>query len=800
VQSRPWWRALRRTLYVILILLLALAGVAYFTLRSSLPQLDGELRSADLAATTTIERDALGVPTIRGANRSDVAWATGFVHAQERFFQMDLSRRLAAGELSEIIGPLALDTDRRMRIHRFRDVARRVLANASAEDRAIAESYARGVNAGRAALDGRPFEYWLLQSAPTEWRAEDSILVVFAMYEQLNYDGFATESARGRVHEAVPESLYRFIYARGGEWDAPLVGPAFAIEPPPTAAEFSLRSQTLPLERLTADLRHREDRVFGSNNWAVAGTHTATGAALLADDMHLGLSVPNTWYRARLQVAPDANQGPIEVTGVTLPGVPLMVVGSNGRVAWGFTNSQGDWVDLIVLQEDPAEPGRYATPEGPKSFETVREVIHVRGASDETLEVLETIWGPVFDRDHAGRRRAAAWIAHEPRATNFALRQLETAPDVAAALDIAARCGAPPQNFVAADAQGNIGWTIMGSIPVRHGYDSRVPSDWSQPGTGWQGWLAPDLYPRIINPPQGKIWTANARVVEGEALQRLGESDLYLGARAQQIRDDLLPLESATAADMLAIQLDDRARFLERWHLKLEGLLDEAAVKDAPQRAGFRRLLQPWSGRASVESVAYRLVRAWRRTMHDLVFGALTYQARSANEPPDAIEVPSQFEGPLWELMSTEPEHLLPANFKSWRELELNAVDVTIATLAKDCRALATCTWGDRNRVRIRHPLGGLPLLGALLNMTQNELPGDSHMPRVQAVSFGASERLAVSPGHEAQGYFHMPGGQSGHPLSPFYRAGHDAWAEGRPLPFLPGATAHRLTFIRASE
>ncbi len=746
-------RALRRTLLAILVLLLVLTSVAYFTLRASLPPVDGEARVAGLIAPTVIERDTLGVPTIRGANRRDVAWATGFVHGQDRFFQMDLSRRLAAGELAEVFGPIALDTDRRMRIHRFREVARRVLQEASAEDRALAESYTRGVNAGRGSLASRPFEYWLLRTQTREWQVEDSILVVFAMYEQLNYDAFATEAARGRVRDAVPESLYRFIYARGGEWDAPLVGAAFDLEPPPSAAEFSLRAQTLPLERLSTSLRHREDLVSGSNNWAVAGAHTVSGAALLADDMHLGLSVPNVWYRARLQVAAAAGDASIDVTGVTLPGVPLIVVGSNGHVAWGFTNSQGDWVDLVVLQEVPSQPGMYATPAGLKPFTSVREVIRVRGASDEQLEVLETIWGPVFDRDHAGRRRAAAWIAHDPRATNFALREMETARDVAQALGIAARCGAPPQNFVAADAQGNIGWTIMGSIPVRRDYDSRVPSDWSRPEAGWQGWLAAERYPRIVNPPQGKIWTANARVVDGEQLELLGESDLYLGARAQQIRDDLLALGTASETDMLTIQLDDRARFLERWHAKLKALLDDAAVEGAPRRAEFRALLEPWSARASVDSVAYRLVRAWRRAMHEVVFSALTYAARSAGEPADAIEIPSQFEGPLWQLLGTEPENLLPANFKSWRELELHAVDTAIARLGEECNTLAACTWGDRNRLSMRHPLSGaLPWLGSYLNMPRTELPGDSHMPRVQAVGFGASERLAVSPGARGAG------------------------------------------------
>ncbi len=794
-------RAVRRTILAVLLLFIFLAGTGYFALRASLPRVEGERRSSDLLSETLIERDALGVPTIRAANRRDLAWATGFAHGQDRFFQMDLSRRLAAGELAELFGPVALDTDRRMRIHRFRDVARRVLDGASADDRALAESYAHGVNAGSDSLASRPFEYWLLRVRPAAWQPEDTILVVFAMYEQLNYDAFETESARGRVHDAVPEGLYRFIYARGGEWDAPLVGAPFEVGSPPEAAEFNLREQTLPLERLTALVRSREDQIYGSNNWAVAGAHTRSGAALLADDMHLGHAVPNVWYRARLRMSRSASQTPIDVTGVTLPGVPLIVVGSNGHVAWGFTNSQGDWVDLVVLQEDPSQPDHYATPEGPKAFGVDREIIRVRGASEETLDVLTTIWGPVFDRDHAGRRRAAAWIAHEPRATNFALREMETALTVEEALAIAARSGSPPQNFVAADAEGNIGWTIMGSIPLRHGFDSRVPSDWSKPGSGWQGWLEAERYPRIVNPPLGRIWTANARVIDGEALELLGESDLYLGARARQIRDDLLTLEVASESDMLAVQLDDRALFLERWQSKLMRLLDEAAVAGVPRRAEFRALIENWNGHASVDSVAYRLVRAWRRAMHELVFGALTFSARAPGDDSTSIEIPSQFEGPLWQMMSVEPEHLLAANFESWRELELHAVDTTIARLDKECASLAACTWGKRNRVSIRHPLGSaLPLLGSYLDMPDTEQPGDAHMPRVQAVSFGASERFAVSPGRESQGYFHMPGGQSGHPLSPFYRAGHDAWATGRPLPFLPGPPEHRITFTAERE
>ena len=788
-------RALRRILLALLLLFLCLAATGYLVLRASLSDIDGEQTVAGPSPGASIERDAYGTTTIRGGNRRELAWATGFAHGQDRFFQMDLSRRLAAGELSELFGAVALDTDKRMRIHRFRRVATQVLQRASAEELALVESYARGVNAGLESLASRPFEYWVLRLKPAPWRPEDTVLVVFAMYEQLTYDGFATESARGQVRDAIPEPLYRFIYARGTEWDAPLTGGPLGVEPLPTAEQVNFRSQTMPLEQLGAVLNRRDEVVYGSNNWAVGGSHTATGAALFANDMHLGLAVPNIWYRARLQVADPGAAASIDVTGVTLAGVPNIVAGSNGHVAWGFTNSQGDWTDLVVLREDPAQPGYYATADGSKAFELVPEVIRVQGRDDEVFDVLMTIWGPVFDRDHAGRRRAAAWIAHDPQATNFRLLGLETARTVQQALDIANRSGIPPQNFVAADAQGNIGWTIMGHVPVREAFDSRVPTDWSQPATGWKGWLEPDQYPCVVNPAAGRIWTANARVVDEEGLRLLGDGDLYLGARAQQIRDDLLALDVANEADMLEIHLDDRALFLERWRTKLLSLLDARAVADSPRRAEVGALLADWSGHASIDSVAYRLVRAWRSRVHELAFGMLTFPTRTSNADVTSLEIPAQFEGPLWQLMSVEPEHLLPANVSSWRELELRALDEAIERL-ESCESLPACTWGKRNTVRIRHPLSrALPMVGGWLDMPAAELPGDAHMPRVQTPTFGASARFAVSPGREAQGYFHMPAGQSGHPLSAFYRAGHDAWAEGRPLPFLPGPAEHRLTF-----
>ena len=774
------------------IALLFLGG--YFLLRASLPPLDGE-RVGAVSAPLSITRDSFGVPLIRAADRRDVAWATGFAHAQDRYFQMDLSRRFAAGELAELFGSVALENDRRMRIHRFRHVAQQVLTRATPQERELLDAYVAGVNAGLASLATRPFEYWILRAQPEPWRAEDTVLVVLSMYEQLTYSRFGAESSRGIVHDSVPGALYRFLYQRGTQWDAPLSGAPVAPEPIPPASEVNLAGQALARTLPVFDPERDSDLRAGSNNWAVAGELTASGHALLANDMHLGLAVPNTWYRARWQVAASDSATPtMDVTGVTLPGVLVMVVGSNGHVAWGFTNSYGDWCDLVVLHEDTSHPDAYATQVGFHPFEHVTETIRVRGQPDVSLEVLGTIWGPVFDRDRQGHRRAAAWTAQLPEATNLMLLQLESVTDVAAALEVANRAGAPPQNFVAADEHGNIGWTIMGRIPLRGAEDSSLPSDWSQPGNGWSGWLAPDRYPRILNPQDGRLWTANARAVDGEALRMIGEGEFDLGARAGQIRDDLLQLHSARESDMLAIQLDDRALYLEHWRAKLLQLLDERALAGHRARAEFRTLVTESAQRADADAVGYRLLREWRARLRERVFGMLTAAARRPDSDPDEIEIAPQFDGPLWQLLVAEPPNLLSAEYPSWRDLELRSVDATIEELRKVCTTLTRCTWGARNRIAVSHPLGrAIPALGWLLNMPVYALPGDANMPRVQGVRFGASERFAVAPGREAQAYFHMPGGQSGHPLSPYYSAGYDAWAKGKPLPFLPGPAEHQL-------
>lgn len=784
---------------------LAIAGVAailltaaYFTLRASLPQLDGQVDVSGLSAAATIERDAHGVPTIRASTRRDLAFATGYAHAQDRFFQMDLMRRAASGELAELFGAMLVDTDKRLRVHGFRSVAERVVALESPERRALLDAYVAGVNAAMERWSARPWEYLLLRSEPRAWSAADSVLVAFSMYLNLNDSSGAGEMARARLREALPVEVFDFLHPFGTEWDAPITGGTWRAAPIPgpeifdlrRAARSSVHQPMSPVALLAPDAP-----VVGSNSWAVAGTHTETGAALLANDMHLGLRLPHVWYRARLVVSAGVDSR--DLIGVTLPGLPLLIAGSNGRVAWGYTNSYGDWTDLVVVEADPQDVDRYLTAEGSRAFETRTEVIEVRGEPAVNLPVKSTQWGPVVDRDPSGRPLALAWTAHHPVATDLGMVEFEAATGVDSLLDAANRAGGPVQNVVAADADGNVGWSFMGRVPVRAHYDSTVPSSWSSPGSGWTGWRDVAEYPRIVNPPTGRLWTANTRVIDAQNwLSFVGDGGHDLGARAAQIRDGLFALPRASASDMVKLQVDDRALFLTRWRDLLLELLGEKVLESHPARAEARDLVAAWSGRASGDDVGYAIVRTFRDRIRERVFSSLIASA-SRRHPQTRFRPSNQFEAPLWQLVTQRPVHMLDPSYETWDAALLAAFDAALDELNERCNALSRCSWGRINTLNMRHPLSAaLPWSARWLDMPRQGLSGDLNMPRVQGTEFGASQRLVVSPGRESEGYFQMPGGQAGHPLSPFYGAGHDAWVRGEPTPLLPSETKYTLRLV----
>ena len=659
---QSWRRALHSALVVIGILgaVAALAVLAgYLTLRASLPRLDGRLAERGLAAPVTLERDALGVVTITAANRADLAFGTGFAHAQDRFFQMDLARRLAAGELSELVGPPALEQDLKVRIFRFRSLARRALAQAPPAQRAIVEAYARGVNAGLAHLGSRPWEYWVLRARPAPWRPEDSVLVAYAMWWQLQSDDFDRERARREIDARVggPACAFgwkcalEFLYPSRTEWDAPNVADEAALraedarnEAPPAipgpdevdlrrrGADTTIRNAGVGRAKLgDAEIGGAEPADIGSNGWAVAGRFTASGAALVASDMHLPLAIPPTWYRVRLRMPA------LDLNGLTLPGAPPLIAGSNGEVAWAFTNADGKWLTIRPLACLAVDDTALRTPEGEVPLSTVVEHIRVRGRADVALPVRSIALaanmqvGPapalLLDADPAAHRCwIGSWVAESPEAPNMNLLSVERASSVKEVLALGPELGIPEQNLVVGDRAGNIGWTIGGRVPARG---------------GGAPWLTGDAVPHLYDPTLGRIWTANARSIDDPAaLTAIGGEDAdvgaqyVLGARARQIRDALRGLDRpARPGDMLRIQLDDRALFLTRWRDLMLQLLAEAALAGRPERAEMRRLLAAWDARADVDSVGYRLVRAFHDRTENAAWRMLLGSLGIEDEP-----------------------------------------------------------------------------------------------------------------------------------------------------------------------
>ncbi len=796
-----WTRRIALLLLALPVLALALA---WWLMRGSLPRLDGEQALAGLAAPVTVQRDARGVVTIDAAGEADAIRALGYVHAQERYFEMDLLRRSSAGELSELFGPVALHLDRERRPHRMR--ARTVAhLDAFAGDRMPQlQAYADGVNAGLADLRVRPWPYLLLRQSPRAWDVADSALAGYAMYFDLQDADNARELALWKIRPHVPPALYELLVRDGSEWDAPLYGEARGNAALPAPGQVDLRR--LPAPGTEAHHPLADQGTPGSNNWAVAGALTADGRAIVADDMHLGLRAPNIWFRVRLRY-PDARApgGRVDVSGFSLPGLPAVIVGSNGHVAWGFTNSYADTADWY-----PVHPCPEGTPAAPcDRVEHHIETLRVAGGGDVRLDVAETRHGPILHEAAPGRPALALrWVAHQPGALNFGLADFARAGDLPAALAAAQRIATPAQNLVIGDRNGHIAWRVLGPLPARDGACpdllQTAPADAvplpeaapAEPDSACTPWgISTHLTPVLTAPQHHRLWTANARVLDGEALQRVGNGGYALGARARQIRDGLFARDRFTEQDMLAIQLDDRALFLQRWWRLLQ---DEAARQPADSATkALAAAGAHWEGRASVDSVSYRLVRAWRLAVHARIADGLTAPAQAALGEDFAMPDLPQLEGVAWPLLQQRPAHLLPRRYASWDALLEDAAREVRDDLAAN-GPLADRRWGERNTARICHPLANaMPgFLKPRLCMPAEPLPGDGAMPRVQGPSFGASERMVVSPGHEADGIVHMPGGQSGHPLSPFWGAGHDDWVQGRPTPFLPGPAQYRLSLL----
>jgi penicillin amidase len=792
--------------------LVAAAVVAFFVYRNAaLPQTDGTLALPGLQADVRIERDADGIPTIRAGNLEDLMFGLGVAHAQDRLWQMETHRRIGAGRLAEAFGEAALDTDRFLRALGVRRAAAAQWTHMPAESRRLLQAYARGVNSVVHSLRARPPEYMVLGLQPEDWDPVDSLAWTIMMAWDLG-GNWGTELLRLRLALKLPvERINQLI-------------PPYPGEQPLATADYAALFRSLQLsdtlaQQAMAGAPPSGVEGAGSNNWVVAGTHTASGKPLLANDPHLKLSAPALWYFARLE-APG-----VRMAGATMPGLPLVVLGQNDRVAWGFTNTGPDVQDLYLEQSNPDDPSQYRTPEGWARFETHEEVIKVKGKPEVRFLARSTRHGPVISDagvtddllGSPGAKRpysiAMQWTALDPQADLLSVGfQTTHASSVQGYIDASRGYVAPMQNTVVADVDGHIGFVAAGRVPVRkpeNDLKGLVPAPGWDARYDWAGWVPAEETPRETDPPRGWIATANQRIHAPDYPHYL-TSEWAAPWRKQRIDQLLQARDKHTPESLAAMQADVQsleARPLLPWLLQ--------AKSAHPLAAQAQRHLQGFDGTMAADRAAPLIFWAWARHLAQRVFadevGPTLYErSLSSRSFRDALEEVMARNDAWW---CDDKRTAVPETCAMQADAAFNdALDELQARFGKD---VAQWRWGDAHQARSEHrpfskvkalakffelraPVGGdtftvnVSRVGLRPDATTGELYLDEHGPSLRAI---------YDLGDLRQSRFMHSSGQSGIVLSPLYRNFVQRWAKVEYVPLWPqGAPAHTLVLRPAGR
>ncbi len=779
-----WRPLLTRTAWSVLVVAVVLTAAIWEMLRLSLPDLTGEQELRGLERPVAVAYDEHGIPTIQATSRRDAYRALGYVAARDRFFQMDLFRRSASGRLAEIFGHDALELDTAQRVFGFQQVAAAVSVRLSEDERHILQAYADGVNAFLSQTTVLPFEFVVLRYRPEPWTVEDSCLVMLYMFQNLSWNDLS-ERTITVMERTLPADVVAFLTPDSDPYTVALVGGTESHRPMQHFPPASLASNTRPGPRsnLSASaLLQVRPRAAGSNAWVVSRTKTFDGRAILANDMHHPLSLPSLWYRAVL------HDGTTTVSGVLVPGVPIVVAGSNNRVAWGVTNALVDTVDLVLLEVDPQDSSRYLAPDGWRQFEIRNEVIYVRDQPAVSITVRNTIWGPVSPTPLMEQPVAVRWVLLDASALNLKMLRMADVETIDQGVTVMNQAGGSPLNVVMADRSGRIAWTWSGKVPIRRGFDGTTSRSWGDGRLGWLGYVAEDALPRIVDPPSGFIAVANSRTVGADYPYAVG-ADFDNGYRAYHIAEHLREMRQVSEDDMRRLQLDTHSHLYNFYQRMLLDVLIDDKIASQPLLAEARHHIAAWDGRAEADSVGFTLLVGYRNLLIERLIGSILEPCRRA-DPTFQYEW-GTVEGPLRALLAAkEPTSLLDrGQYESWDAfLRATLLDL-IRKLKQDlgAQSLDELTWGRLNTPIIAHPLAeALPLMGQWLELPDRPLPGCDVCIRSSSSMHGASERLVVSPGRHEDAMLHIPGGQSGHPLSAHFSDQYPFWAKGEPLPLEP--------------
>jgi penicillin amidase len=785
--------------------------VAWWFVYRPLPQIDGTAPLPGLQHEVTVERDQWGVPHIRASSLEDLEEAQGYVMAQDRLWQMDLLRRVARGQLSEILGPATLSIDKDFRTLGFSRAAARDVAQMDPESRKLMEAYARGVNTFiEEHQDRLPVEFTLLRYKPLPWQPSDTLAISGYMYRTLT-DTRERELNRAKVTERVEADRAKDLFSEEAAMDHFVAGdPSIRndgsdrsvsdneedddddLEPDsvlkanragtsgisiPDASPDLTSALVTSVQKFLDDSRNEIRQGLGSNNWVVSGAHTATGKPLLANDTHLELTIPSIWYEVHL-TAPGWN-----VKGFTLPGAPMVIIGHNERIAWGFTNNGADVQDLYIETFNPAATDEYRMKGSWTKARIFDETIRVKGAPDEHLKVFVTRHGPVVARD-GDKAYAMRWTATEPGGLANSYNWLGHARNWKEFREVMKQVWGPGQNAVYADVEGNIGYLMAARVPIRKKGHGEVPVPGDTDDYEWTGYIPFEQLPQALNPESGLIVSANARVVGPNYKPYLTDrwEEPYRTARIYDLLHDRRDLRPE---DMLKVQTDTYTYP----HVFVADQLIEAAKTVKPKDARAQKLiegLKDWNGIADADSPEVSFLHAVRRAAIELLLepflGKETalYQWRSVTF--------------LQKILTNRPAKWLPTAFKNYDDLLAAAADKAVARLAEQSgkQRVEDWAWKRFNSLDMVHPLGRAGLLKKILSITDKPQSGTGYSIRAATKTHGPAMRFVANPADWDNSILLIPAGQSGQPGSSHYSDQFPYWYEGKPIfaPFSDAAEA----------
>ena len=754
-----------------------------------------------------IERDAEGIPTIRAGSLEDAAFGLGFVHAQDRLWQLETHRRIGAGRLSEAFGEAALDNDRFLRALGVRRAAAAQWARTGAQARAVVLAYTAGVNSYlRNAMKARPPELVVLGVTPEPWTPEDTLAWAIMMAWDLGAN-WNTELLRMRLALKLPvERINQLMPPYPG--DKPLPTADYA------ALFRALRVDGKLGQQAQAGAPESGLEGIGSNNWVIAGSHSVTGKPLLANDPHLKLSAPALWYFARME-APG-----LRVAGATMPGLPGVVLGQNEHVAWGFTNTGPDVQDLYLERISPDDAGRYQTPEGWARFETFEEVIKVKGRPDVTMTARATRHGPVISdagrvtegltgpADKPAYALAMRWTALDADAgagTLDASIGFNQARSVAEFVAASVRYVAPMQNMVVADRDGHIGMVSAGRVPLRrpdNDLQGQVPAPGWEARYDWAGWLAPDLTPRELDPARGWIATANQKIHPGDYPHYIGSE--WAPPYRQQRIEQLLSARATHDMGSLARMHGDVVSLATR---RLLPFLQKARSTHALAGAAQREL-DGFDGTMDAGRAAPLIFWAWARQLGQGLFademGAALWE-RAGRSFRDATEEVLERNDGWW--CDDKGTAAVESCQQQIDAAFTRALDELQAAQGPDP---AAWRWGGVHIARSEHrPFSHVKLLAKWFEL-RTPVGGDSYTINVSRVNLrpdrttgelyldehGPSLRALYDLGDPKQSRVMHSSGQSGIVFSGLYSRFVSRWAAVEYVPLWAGEAERTLVLV----